>query len=104
ILGDAVAVRGQQVVCGRTGRSVDLADVKDVVVLLQPVFFLIGLDQGRRGTLEALTDDSVGKFLEARIRGPPRGQFYEFVPITGEGEFENQADYSVVEILNFTRK
>ena len=96
-LRDLVAVGGEESVGG--GGSVDLADVEDKVVLLQPVFFFVGLDQRGSGALEFLADDAAGQIFEVGVRGPVGGEFDQLLPVAGERELEDQADYAVIEYL-----
>src|SRR5215469_2975465 len=58
-LRDRVRLRGEKLFRGRT--AVDLADVEDEVILLQPVLFVIGLDKRGCGALQALPDYAVGQ-------------------------------------------
>src|SRR5262249_3155037 len=40
----------------------------------------------------------------SRIGAPTRGEFNQFVPVAGKGEVEDQADYTIVEVLDFSGK
>jgi hypothetical protein len=99
-LGYLVARGSQEIVGG--GLSLNLADVEDEVVLLQPVVLVIGLDQGGGGALQLLADYAAGQLFEVGVGGPVGGELDQFLPVAGEGELEDQADYAVVVVLDLS--
>src|SRR2546429_9714970 len=74
--------------------------MKDEVVLLEPAFGRIRLNERRSGTLQFFFRDAGGETLKVRVRGPAARELYQGVPVAGEGELENQADHAVVVVLN----
>ena len=77
-------------------RSVRLVFVRFDQIRLDP----IRLDQGGRGAFEFLTDDAGGERFEVGVGGPAAGKLNERVPAAGERKFENEADDSVVVVLD----
>ena len=76
--------------------------MEDEVVLLQPAVLVVGLDQGGSGALEFLADYAAGQIFEVGVRGPAGGEFDQLLPVAGERELEDQADYAVVVILDLS--
>src|SRR5258708_23932497 len=73
--------------------------MEDEVVLLEPVSG-VGLDERGGGAVEFLFDDASGQALEVGVPDPATGELDQLVPVAGEGQFEDHADHSVVEILD----
>src|ERR1700746_2484912 len=65
-LGDAPALRREEFF-GR-GSTLDLTEVKNEIILLQPVLFFVGLDQCGGGTLQTMVNHLAGQLLEVSVR------------------------------------
>ena len=95
-LRDASALGGAQLVGG--GRTGNLPDVEDEVVLAQPL--RIRLHQGRGRPLQFLADDAGRVLLKVDVPDPAAAQANQGVPVAGKGQLEDHAQDAVVVILD----